>query len=138
MKKNLFFLVLAASLLLLSGCKSQTYMMKESTPVLRLDIKDFKLSKQVSATATRVQILSVDWEALFNCKTGFISPAVPVLGGFLPPVGDKAIYKLMEENPGYDVVIYPQFETKIKRFGLVGLIYRKITVKATARLGKLK
>ncbi|MDD2560276.1 MAG: hypothetical protein PHE04_06385 [Bacteroidales bacterium] len=138
MKRTLLFSVLAAGLLLFSSCKSQAYLMKESTPVLELDINDFKLSDQVNATATRVQILGVDWEALFNSKTGYISPAVPVLGGFLPPLGDKAIYKLMEENPGYDVVIYPQFETKVKRFGLVGLIYRKITVKATARLGKLK
>ncbi len=138
MKKNLLFIVLAAGLLLFSSCKSQAYLMKESIPVLELDINDFNLSDQVSATATRVHILGLDWGALFNSKTGYISPTIPVLGGSLPPFGHEAIYQLMKENPGFDVVIYPQFETKVKRIGLVGLIYRKVTVKTTARLGKLK
>lgn len=42
----------------------------------------------------------------------------------------------MNANPGYDVVVYPQYETKIER--PIGLgIFKITTVKVTARLGKL-
>jgi len=41
----------------------------------------------------------------------------------------------MKKNPGYDVVLYPQFETK--KF-VIPFIYSKTKVKATARLGKIK
>jgi hypothetical protein len=46
---------------------------------------------------------------------------------------------MMKNNPGYDVVFYPQYEAIVKRPVIgIGLIYKKITVKATARLGKMK
>jgi hypothetical protein len=44
----------------------------------------------------------------------------------------------MSSNPGYDVVFYPQFETKVvKPFLGLGFLTKITTVKTTARLGKL-
>lgn len=63
--------------------------------------------------------------------------SIPVIGSFF---GDKtesyALHELITSNPGYDVVFYPQFETKKFAPGL-GLFYNVTTVKATARRGKL-
>jgi len=50
-----------------------------------------------------------------------------------------SLYELMYQNPGYDVVFYPQYETvKNKPFLGLGFLYNKTTVRTTARLGKLK
>jgi hypothetical protein len=44
---------------------------------------------------------------------------------------------LMANNPGYDVVMYPQYvTTKVKPAG-IGFFYKITTVKVTARLAKL-
>ncbi len=61
---------------------------------------------------------------------------MPVIGDYgKGKVNSYALYNLMQQNPGYDVVIYPQYETK--KF-IVPLIYSKRTVKVTARLGRIK
>jgi hypothetical protein len=45
----------------------------------------------------------------------------------------------MFTNPGYDVIFYPQYETKISKPALgLGFIVKITKVKTTARLGKLK
>jgi hypothetical protein len=50
-----------------------------------------------------------------------------------------ALYELMQKNPGWDVVFYPQFETKIEKPVLgIGFIYKTSTVTTTARLAKIK
>jgi hypothetical protein len=44
----------------------------------------------------------------------------------------------MNVNPGYDVVFYPQYETKVfKPVVGIGFIVTITSVKTTARLGKL-
>jgi hypothetical protein len=44
----------------------------------------------------------------------------------------------MNSNPGYDVVFYPQYETKVFKPVLgIGFLTKISTVKTTARLGKL-
>ena len=40
----------------------------------------------------------------------------------------------MNNNQGYDVVFYPQYETVKKNY----VVFSKTTTKVTARLGKLK
>jgi len=81
-------------------------------------------------------------------KTGDIvsgAPAInmaniPVVGTMLlDRTANYALYELMLNNPGYDVIFYPQYETKIVRPILgIGFFTKITTVKATARLGKLK
>ncbi|MFW6328446.1 MAG: hypothetical protein ACOC2F_09065 [Bacteroidota bacterium] len=123
---------------------------------------DFEYSPQVTAEANSVRILCIDWQRLFKWKSGQIesdrfkeqgqnlavsgnfiadgvigafSAVVPVLGDYgKGKVSSYALYSLMQENPGYDVVIYPQYEAK--KF-IIPFIYSKRTVKVTARLGKI-
>ena len=65
--------------------------------------------------------------------------SIPVIGNLMvDKAASYAMYTLMKEHPGYDVVVYPQVE-KHKKAPLLGTdIYSTTTVKVTARLGKLK
>lgn len=148
MKKT--FLLLGAIALLSSSCTSVHNTMREPNTRLELSKGDFNISDQVSATASTTTILGIDFARLFNQKSGSIdkdgtplavnASSIPVIGNF---VGDKtasySLYELMKKNPNYDVALYPQFETKVVRpFLGIGIIYKKSTVKTTARLGQLK
>jgi hypothetical protein len=123
-------------------------MMREPNVRVNLERADFELSEQVTATAVQRKIIGIDWSRLFHTESGSIEQsnpitinlaAVPVVG---PPVvgttKNFALYSLMEENPGYDVVYYPQFETIHKKPMGFGIIVRTTTVNVKARLGKLK
>jgi hypothetical protein len=66
----------------------------------------------------------------------FNIPSIPVIGNQQKGrVSAYALYTLMKENPGYDFVIYPQFETD--RF-FVPIFYSRRSVKVTGRLGQIK
>jgi len=120
--------------------------MREPNVRVQLKKSDFTLSEQLSAEASSTKIFTIDFKRLFNNKTGTVEgsqtislASIPVVGTVL---GDKtanyALYELMNSNSGYDVIFYPQYETKISRpFLGIGFIYKKTTVKTTARLGKL-
>ncbi len=146
-----FFGAIVFVSILLTSCTGLKRTLKE--PNVRVDLtkKDFTLSEQVSAEATSTKILGIDFERLFTKKTGHIessAPAssfinlanLPVIGNILyDKTANYALYELMNNNAGYDVIIYPQYETKIVKPILgIGLIKKVTTVKATARLGKLK
>jgi len=65
-----------------------------------------------------------------------ITTILPVIGTVLR--GNTSAYALntlMKENPGYDMIIYPQYYRKKKT---VPFFYSKTEVEVTARLGKLK
>lgn len=65
--------------------------------------------------------------------------SIPVIGSIVPDVTSSyALYKLMAEHPGYDVVFYPQFEKRRYAPILGTSLYSKTTVKVTARLAKMK
>ena len=151
MRKALALAVALAGTAALSSCNTSMRVMRE--PVIRTELarNDWTLSEQVTGSASSTKILSIDFQRLFTSTTsGTIEnpaamtlpslTALPVIGGV---VGDRtasyALYDLMQKNPGYDVVMYPQYETRVNKplLGL-GFIYRKTEVTATARLGKLK
>lgn len=144
MRKINIFLAITI-LALLSSCTMYNKTIREPNVRVELKKSDFTLSDQVTAEAKSTKIFGIDFERLFVQKSGFsqggslnISLAnIPVIGNV---VADKtanyALYELMVNNPGYDVIIYPQYETVVER--PIGLgIYRITTVKVTARLGKL-
>ena len=122
--------------------------MREPNVIVELSKTDFTLSNQVSAEAVTVKVLGIDWARLFTKRTGNIEggnsalinfASIPVIGNV---VSDKtanyALYELMKNNPNYDVVFYPQYETKVSKPALgVGFITKITTIKTTARLGKL-
>jgi len=148
---------------LMSGCSISSHSMKYPNYHIEFYKADFEYSGQVTAEATAVRILGIDWQRLFNWETGELSydravddapgialsgdvvsdqvigafsTVVPVLGNLgKGKVSSYALYNLMRDHPGYDVVIYPQYETT--RF-VFPVFYSKTTVKVTARLGKIK
>lgn len=143
---NLLFFVSVIGAL--SSCTTINHTMREPNTRVDLTKNDFTLSDQVSAEASTTTILGIDFARLFTKKMGTIEApgalpislaSIPVIGGF---VADKtanyALYELMSANPGYDVVFYPRYETKVVKPVLgIGLITRITTVKTTARLAKL-
>ncbi|MDZ7739871.1 MAG: hypothetical protein U5K32_12555 [Bacteroidales bacterium] len=130
-----------------SSCTSIHKTMKE--PNVRVDLtkSDFELSEQVTGEAKVIRVLGIDWARLFRKTTADIQPvtsvsslinlsSIPVIGNIITDKSSGyALYKLMKDNPGYDVVFFPQFSIDQTRYLFVVKI---INVKATARLGKLK
>ena len=143
MKK--FTLILVASVaMILTSCNVYTHSMREPNVRVDLTSADFELSEQFTAEAEVTKIFGVDWTRLFGDKEmgtaeSVNAVAIPVVGNLMvDKAASYAMYTLMKEHPGYDVVVYPQVE-KHKNAPLLGTdIYSTTTVKVTARLGKLK
>lgn len=147
----------------MGSCSISNQSMKSPNYHIEFYKTDFEYSEQLTAEATSVRILMIDWKRLLRWKTGDLSsdrfnntkPNISVSGNLvldyyvagvnalIPVLGDYgkgkvsnyALYNLMQDNPGYDIVIYPQYETK--RF-IIPVFYSKRTVKVRARLGKIK
>jgi hypothetical protein len=149
MNKQIFnIIMLVAVIAAFSNCTTYNHSMREPNTRVNLIKSDFSLSEQVSAKAKSVTVLGIDFPRFFTKKTGAVASdgsssiswaSIPVVGNV---VGDKtanySLYELMNGNPGYDVVFYPQYETKVLRPVLgIGFLTRITTVKTTARLGKL-
>ena len=155
MKKNILksFFLTGIVIATLTSCTSLNHSMREPNSRVNLNKSDFTLSDQVTASATSTKILGIDFERLFMKKTGVVEggaaisiASVPVFIASVPVFGDLlldktsnyALYELMKSNPGYDVVFYPQYETKVSRPILgIGFIIKNTTVTTKARLGKL-
>lgn len=140
------FLVLG---ILSSSCSTIDKTMRE--PNVRVDLTkdDFTLSEQVTADAVSNKIFGIDIIRLFsNKKTGTVEryadeisfASIPVIGSILRDrTANHALYELMSENEGYDVVFYPQYEIKVSRpFLGLGFIFKRTEVTTKARLGKLR
>ena len=142
----LAFVVLMGAI---SSCTTLNHSMREPNTIVNLNKSDFSLSSQVTAEASSTKILGIDLARLLKLtkNTGFVEGAsaaislssIPVIGNFIADkTANYALYNLMNANPGYDVVFYPQYETKVlKPFLGIGFIAKITTVKTTARLGKL-
>lgn len=136
--------IFISALSLISSCTSTNKLMREPNSRVEFKKDDFTFSPQVTAEATSNQIFGIDFSRLFNQTTGSVNPTafnVPVFGSvfFAPsPAASYALYELFKKNEGYDVVFYPQYETTVKRPIGLGFIYKKTTVKVTAKLAKVK
>ena len=142
MKKFRLVLVCAIAALFLSSCHTYTHSMKTPNSYVEYHADDFTLSDQVTGEATVVRVIGIDWAHLFGTKeigeTGSVGTMVPYIGLTIPTGANYALFNLMQKNPGYDVVIYPQVEAH-RHAPILGTdIYSKTTYKVTARLGKLK
>ena len=131
---------------LFSSCTTYNTTMKGANTYVELTKSDFTLSEQVNAEAKSTKIIGIDFKRLFTKKTGNIEgsstislASIPVIGNFLADqTANYALHSLMTGNPGYDVVFYPQYETKvIKPILGIGFLTKITTVKTKARLGKL-
>ena len=131
-----------------ASCTTLNHSMREPNTRVNFTKSDFSLSEQVSAEDKTVKILGIDFERLFKNETGVVDNGassislanMPVVGTVLyDKTSNYALYNLMFTNPGYDVIFYPQYETKISKPVLgLGFIVKITKVKTTARLGKLK
>ena len=140
--------MLVAVLATFASCTTLNHSMREPNTRVNFTKSDFTLSEQVSAEDKTVKILGIDFERLFKKETGVVDNGassislanMPVIGTVLyDKTSNYALYNLMYTNPGYDVIFYPQYETKISKPALgLGFIVKITKVKTTARLGKLK
>jgi len=139
MKKLRLFLLLGVLPLLITSCSVASHSMKTPSNYIEFNKNDFEYSDQVSGEATEVKIFGIDWARIFDKKLGEIGATggyeIPIIGGFLGKrVNMYAVYNMIKDNPGYDVVLYPQFETTVYN----QIIMKTTKVKVTARLGRLK
>lgn len=147
MRNSIFKIAFVLLIATLSSCTAVQKSMREPNVLVELSKEDFTLSDQVTAEAKTTKIIGIDFSRLFLKKTGSVEGGystisianIPVIGTVL---GDRtsnyALYELMNTNPGYDVVFYPQYEKTVEKPILgIGFFKTDITVKTTARLGKL-
>jgi len=123
-----------------SSCTITSHSMKEPGNYVEFTAKDFEFSKQVSGEATQVKFFGIDFARIFDQKLGELQApgtlSIPVIGGLIAKkVNLFALYNVMKDNPGYDVVFYPQYETETTG---IPIIFTTTKVKVTTRLGKLK
>ncbi|MCF6366795.1 MAG: hypothetical protein L3J35_11395 [Bacteroidales bacterium] len=148
--RNLIFIISGLLLISVTSCTTLSKTMREPNVNVELEKSDFILSAQVSAEANSTKIIGIDFQRLLNKAEGNIEKSIlassfidfvqiPVIGNILSDkTSNYALYELMHNNPGYDVVFYPQYEKKIQKPVLgIGFLLKKTTVKVTARLGKL-
>ncbi len=163
--KKLFYATLLIFIGMMTSCSISNIAMKQPDNHIEFYKNDFDYSAQVTGEATSVKILMVDWTRLFNVKKGDVTgensgnpteittinvatqfvedgivgafnAIIPVIGDFgKEKVNQYALYEMMKKNPGYDIVLYPQYESK--KF-VIPILYSKTTVRATARLAKIK
>lgn len=130
----------------MSSCTTMNNSMTEGNVRVEFQKEDFTLSNQVSAEATSTKILNIDFARLFTKKEGTLTggaasislASIPVVGGYVTDrTSNYALYELMQENAGWDVVFYPSFEKKTVAPLLFPFIFSTTTVKVTSRMGKL-
>ncbi len=143
--KKIKLLLLSSVVLLLASCSTINHSMKESNIQVNLNKSDFTLSDQVTGEATTIKVLGIDWSRLVLKKSGSIdgqssiTASIPVVGSIMTDAtSGYSLHELMKNNPGYDVIFYPQYETTVLKpiLGL-GFLTKVTKVKSTARLGKL-
>jgi len=132
----------------LTSCTTYKNSLREPNSRVEFNKGDFEFSNQVSAEASSTKILMIDWSKLFLSKQGNVDKDmsaninlvnIPVIGNILvDQTSSYALYNLMEQNKGYDVIFYPQYEVKTERPIGLGFIYKKTNVKVKAKLGKIK
>lgn len=133
---------------LFSSCTTVNKTIREPDARVRLEKEDFTLSDQVSAQAKSTTIVGIDFGRLFRKETGNVEGGKLGIGpGSLPIIGNVisdqtanyALFKLLTNNEGYDVIFYPQYRTKVVKPILgIGFLTKITTVNTKARLGKLK
>ena len=141
MKKRHLLLILALTSLVMTSCTSYRHSMREPNSHVEFVASDFELSDPVSAEASVTHILWIDWQRTFGTsRAGFANNGreLPIIGNMVYGGANIALYKLMQENPGYDVIFYPQVEEHRSAPILGSGIYSHTTYKVTARLGKMK
>ena len=128
--------ILLLTVVLASSCSTTFRTMREPNVLFELTGRDYVLSDDaVTGEASVLYVFGIDWKRLFSHtdRAEFDAPIVG-LEKIIKGAEQYAIYDLMEKNPGYDFVMYPQVTKSYKQFPL---IYRRVNVTVKARMGKL-
>lgn len=145
--KNVFFVAVLAAFF--ASCSVTHQGMREPNARVEFQKGDFEFSQQVTGKATTTKILGIDFERLFDKKRADIKKdgiaemvdlaSIPVVGNYTQnTVYNYALYDLISNNTGYDVVFYPSYvETVSKPIG-IGFLYKITTVEVKAKLAKIK
>lgn len=137
MKKLFFILTVTGALVLSTSCSMKMNGMSDANTQLNLTTADVTISEVKEASATEKLVLMVDWKRIFKKEVGEIRRkggagfSLPIIGGStsFTRAESYAIYKLLQDNPGYDAVMYPQFSGQAK--GLLPFFVKTdVTVKA--------
>jgi hypothetical protein len=148
-KAGINFAVMALIFSGATSCVTHQKMMREPNSKVEFTKSDFNFSDQVTGEGKDTKILGIDFFRLgHSSDMGYVTAKegsfswgdIPIIGNYLADESSYyALYDLMNKNPGYDVVFYPQYEKHVRRPILgIGFLYKKTTVIAKARLGKLK
>ena len=141
MKKFRLLFAVGLLALVMSSCTSYQHTIREPNSHVEFVASDFEFSEPFTAEASVTYIFWIDWERTFGTKkTGFVGGSLdlPIIGNIIYGGANIALYKLLKEHPGYDVIFYPQVEVQ-KRAPIFGSsIYSHTTYKVTARLGRIK
>jgi hypothetical protein len=131
-----FLPILILTVVLASSCSTTFRTMREPNVRFELTGHDYELSDDaVTGEASVLYVFGIDWKRIFSHtdRAEFDAPIVG-LENIVKGAEQYAIYDLMEKNPGYDFVMYPQVTKTYKRFPL---IYSRVNVTVKARMGKL-
>ena len=132
---------MAAIAIAMSSCTMLSHSMKSPAHHVEFQKDDFTYSSQLTGEAVETKVLMIDWARLFKKEYGEVEGSanrlsVPIIGNLVAgKVNFYALYNVMRDNPGYDVVFFPQFETK--KFSFLPF-FQQTRVKVTTRLGKIK
>lgn len=132
MKKTMFLAIIMIAMFATS-CSSTYRAIKEPPVKFELYSSDYVLSEPVTGEASVNIFLGVDWKRLFSSKSATVSDGNVVTLIPITTSESYAIYDLLEKNPGWDFVMYPQIVTKSS--GLYPLYSHK-KIQVTARLGR--
>lgn len=118
-----------------TSCISNKAALNTLNARVNFEKSDFELTEIKTSKASSVRFLYIDWVAIFSKKYGSFSSSIVSTVPFTDKTANKAIGKMIEENPGYNVVFYPT--TKTETTNILGIIkYTNATV--SAQLGRLK
>lgn len=119
----------------MTSCSTSKYTMQGASTYVNFEKDDFTYSKQVSASANVTKVFGINWADLFTSTVGSVSNSIISTSGFKGNKAmSKATYKLLQENPGYDLVFYPVYESKKQSF----LFGSSTDVTVSAKLGKVE
>ena len=139
MKKISIILSVLAMTLLMGSCMSTQMTLSGSVPEIQLKPEHLEVTQPMDATAVTVRVFGIDWERLFTSRSAAIRASVYTPMPLIDKTDMYAIYSLLKQNEGYDMVLYPQFTTVVRKpFLGLGAIYKVTEVKVTARMAKLR
>lgn len=125
------------------SCTTYTKTIREPNAYVRFKKDDFVFSNQVGGKAREVKVIGIDWRRFFKKSEGEVKPnkvGIPIIGNNITTSkpASYALYNMLSDHPGYDVVFYPQYNAKVSKPVLgLGFIVKITDMNIKARLGKI-